>query len=260
MASLDTMGVDEAGYILCVPDQPLQPQYEAVVADACLRLEAALPQLLHSIYVYGSVAWGCARLGESDLDLTIVLQRAATKAEAAVLQQLPQALAADHAVVSKVDFDIGLLAEVMAPESVLRWGGWLKHYCRHLSGDDLALFFPKLKPTRALALALNGECMATLSSLGQALIEATAVVEIERLQRMTARQLLRATMVLRHDDDDGCWPQTLVQSVAMVVRHHPEQAEVWAYFLAQAQQPRADKVLFLAYLRPYLIWLRQVMA
>lgn len=48
-----------------------QPEFQNVIQDAVQSLCTALPGILHSIYVYGSVAEGRAVLGRSDLDLTL---------------------------------------------------------------------------------------------------------------------------------------------------------------------------------------------
>ncbi|WP_369597123.1 nucleotidyltransferase domain-containing protein [Pandoraea sp. PE-S2T-3] len=54
-------------------DSPIQPAFEALVADACESIPSALDDLLDGLYLYGSVARGCAVPGQSDLDLTLVL-------------------------------------------------------------------------------------------------------------------------------------------------------------------------------------------
>ena len=253
------VGLDAEGYILSVPTGPLLPAYEALVGDACARFYAGLPTLVHSIYVYGSVARGTARMGASDLDLTIVLQQTPNATEAAVLSRLQAELAADHPEVTKVDFDVGTVAEVLAPASALRWGGWLKHYCRHVAGEDLSCRFPKLRPTRALAWALNGDGLPALLAYEQALRASTTAAEALALQRVIARQLLRASMVLRQDEDLA-WPHALADLVAMAQKHHPEQAGAWAYFLRQATAPHGDKSDFLVALRAYVCWLQQVLS
>ncbi|MBP6344309.1 nucleotidyltransferase domain-containing protein [Neisseriaceae bacterium CLB008] len=252
-------GVDERGYISRMPQGPWLQAYQPLLDEVSVRLIEALPELVHSLYVYGSVARGTAVPGRSDLDLTVVLQKVPNEAQARILADIRQGLAADYPIVSKVDFDLGVLADVLAPESALRWGGWLKHYCRHLAGPDLSLSFDLLKPSRDLALALNGDCVERLSDYVTALMAATEHAEVVRLQREASRLLIRATMVLRQETDTT-WPNSLSEYVALAGQQHHEQAPVWAYFLAQAEQPRADLGLFVTKLETYLSWLRQSMA
>ncbi|MBP6115558.1 MAG: nucleotidyltransferase domain-containing protein [Neisseriaceae bacterium] len=252
------IGVNEQGDIQQIPSLVLSLDEQRLLADACNRLQLALPTLIHSVYVYGSVARGTARPGASDLDLTLVLQRAPSAAESEALAAIQQALAQAHPIVSKVDFDVGTLAEVHTPALALRWGGWLKHYCRHVAGPDLSLDFPVLKPSRALALALNGDCVGRLGDYVLALRAATEPNDLRRLQREAARLVIRSTMVLRTDEDEG-WPNALADLVVAATRHHPEQAAVWAYFMAQARQPRVDQATFVAYLQAYVDWLASSM-
>lgn len=248
------VGIDQAGYVQQMPTEPLPRAYASLLAEVCAQLWALFPALIHSAYVYGSVARGTARLGVSDLDLTLILWQTPSAEEREALLRLQRCLAHRHPAVSKIDFDVGVVAEVLAPESALRWGGWLKHYCRHLKGDDLSLLFPVLPPTRALALALNGDCVSVLQDYVTQLEAATDDAAARRLQREAARQLLRATMVLRSDEDDA-WPVTLVEMVAWASKHFPEQAQAWRYFEGQTQSSAADKNVFLAHLRAYLLWL-----
>src|SRR5260370_419775 len=52
---------------------PIQPEFVDLVADARAAIASDLGEALDSLYLYGSVARGCARAGFSDLDLTVVL-------------------------------------------------------------------------------------------------------------------------------------------------------------------------------------------
>lgn len=64
-------GVDAQGFVQTVGDAALQPEFQPVLTDVCATLsQAGLG--LEAIFVYGSVARGNARPGESDLDLTLV--------------------------------------------------------------------------------------------------------------------------------------------------------------------------------------------
>src|SRR5260370_579561 len=51
---------------------PIQPEFVDLVADARAAIASDLGEALDSLYLYGSVARGCARAGFSDLDLTVV--------------------------------------------------------------------------------------------------------------------------------------------------------------------------------------------
>ncbi len=140
-----------------LPSAPLQPEFATLVDDACASLPALLGDALDSLYVYGSVARGTARLGRSDLDLALILSRPLTAPEVTALAQLRTDLQVRHPVVTKIDFDSGQRAEVLAPQQLNAWAYWLKHECRGLVGDDLGARFAPFTPSRALAVAINGD-------------------------------------------------------------------------------------------------------
>lgn len=253
------MGVDKQGYLKQIPQKAWTAEYADVLSDVCTQLTVSLPDLIHSVYVYGSVARGTAKPGCSDLDLTLVLHHSATEAEQQVLKNIQQAIQEAHSIVSKVDFDIGVLVEVLAPESALKWGCWLKHYCCHLMGVDLSLSFPLCRPSKALAMALNGDCLERLNHYVEQISIEECHVQLKRLQREASRLLLRGTMVLRTDADLD-WPQSLLDFVTTAQKRYPEQALVWAFFLTQTQDAVASKSVFLSQLNAYLDWLAKVMS
>lgn len=150
-------GVDAEGFIQSLPDQPLQPAFSPLVDELCAMLSRRFPALLDGLYLYGSVARGDARPGTSDLDVTLVLAWAPSPEERQRLEETRRALEARHPEVSKIDFDIGVLSEVLAPDNRYRWGFWLKHQCRCIWGNDLGLRFEPFRPSRTIALALNGD-------------------------------------------------------------------------------------------------------
>ena len=76
---------------------PIQPEFVDLVADARAAIASALGEALDSLYLYGSVARGCARAGFSDLDLTVVLVRSLSGQESARLEQLRQVFSMDTA-------------------------------------------------------------------------------------------------------------------------------------------------------------------
>ncbi len=65
----------------------------------------------------------------------------------------------DYSFVTKIDYDIGLLGDVIRDDEALRWGVWLKSVNLFLADENLQSRFPSLRPTRALGFALNsGVC------------------------------------------------------------------------------------------------------
>lgn len=57
------------------PNQPFQPAYQPAIDDLVRFLRAGLGEVLHSIYIYGSVARKTAQPGLSNLDVVLVTHR-----------------------------------------------------------------------------------------------------------------------------------------------------------------------------------------
>ena len=204
---MPAVGPADARTLPTLPLVPLQPEFAALVDDACASLSALLGDALDSLYVYGSVARGTARPGRSDLDLALILSRPLTPPEATALAQLRTDLQVRYPEVTKIDIDPGQRAEALAPPQPNAWAYWLKHECRCLWGDDLGARLAPFTPARALAVAINGDWAQVLA--GYATRIAAAPTEGERLrpQKEAARKWLRATNVLR-PPEGGDWPRT----------------------------------------------------
>lgn len=235
---------------------PIQPEFVDLVADARASITSALGEALDSLYLYGSVARGCARAGFSDLDLTVVLVRSLSGQESARLEQLRQDLQLRHTEVVKIDFDLGTRQEVLDPAHLYSWGYWLKHECRCIHGEDLAQQFEAFEPSRAIAQAVNGDYVQVLNDYLQRIAATRDDMEALRLQREAARKLIRATNVLR-PCSGGFWPRTLEEFAGYFSERHPELAESIDFFLIQARAPCMPKTLFSARLSSFLEWLHR---
>lgn len=121
-------------------------------------LDAALERLKHlegvaSLYVYGSVATGLARAGRSDVDLvTIGLDPAAARPLAADLS------AAFRGLCRSVEVGAAQPADYEGDHDEA-YGNrvFLRHYCVHLAGPDVARTLPAYPADRAAARGFNGD-------------------------------------------------------------------------------------------------------
>ena len=253
MDRLHPSGIDADGYILTLPNVEVQPQFQDVLADVCMTLTRS-PPLLDGIYLYGSVARGDAVPAVSDLDLTLVLQNPPASQDLEILESKRRTLEARHTEVIKIDFDIGSRAEVLAPDNRLSWGYWLKHHCRCLWGNDLTQRFDRFKPSRDIAIAVNGDFESVLTRYADLIDQATTPTQSLRLQREASRKLIRSTQVLR-SEQDLMWPQTLEELVEQFVQHYPSMRMQISFFLSQARNPDAKPKKFTTQLHDFLTWM-----
>ena len=250
------MTVDRNGELSTVENRPFQAAFRPVLEAVSSQLTDAAPSPLHSLYVYGSVAAGVARPGISDLDLCLVLKAPPTVAERADFERIRRAIEAEHPVVSKIDFDIGSIEDVFAPDTRLAWQVWLKHYCRCLVGADLRDALPLFQPSRAVAVALNGDFAQVLERYLGRIAEEPAPERARPVIRAAARKLIRSTNILRHPSDTD-WPETLEDHVRKFRARFPEQGREILYLLEQATTPDAlDPDRVADRLRAFATWLR----
>lgn len=252
MSPAQSTGVDAEGFILTVPHVPVQREFQPLLEAVCNVLSQ--PDLgVDGIYLYGSVARGDALPGVSDLDLTVVLGEPPTSAVLERLERVRCHLAVRYPQVTKVDFDIGSRAQVLAIENSNSWGFWLKHHCRCVWGNDLSAQFERFRPSQEIAQAVNGDFETVLTAYLTRLAGADNEQERLRLQREASRKLIRSTQILC--GEQASWPQTLEEHVALFVQGYPTRVTQVAFFLFEARNPSADRERFAARLQDFLGWM-----
>lgn len=248
------MAVDRNGYITVPKHSAFQPAFSSVVAQVVAALCLRFPNLIHSLYVYGSVAEGRAIIGKSDLDITLVFHDELRQPIAEELTAIQLELEKSYPIVSKIDFDCGLLHQVMLPDNRLSWGYWLRHHCVCVYGDDLGRRFPVFKPAKAIAVAVNGDFMSVLDKLLSQMQSSTDEHKILQLQRAAARKLIRATSILRHEQDDD-WPETLQEHCIKFKCRYPSLSDSIDDLLATSYEPLGDVDNFRMRIMAFARWL-----
>lgn len=133
-------------------------RHARIAVDFRPVLERAIERLKRaggapSLYVYGSVATGMARVGRSDVDLVTI------GLDAGTAQKLATELSAEYQ---------GLCRSVeIGPAQWSDYGGlgdeaygnrvFLRHYCVHLAGPDVAITLPTCAADHAAARGFNGD-------------------------------------------------------------------------------------------------------
>ena len=165
-------------------------------------LEKALEHLASapgtpSLYVYGSVATGLARVGSSDVDLvTIGLDRNASQALA---ERLTTALAA---LCRGIEIGAAQAADYQGSGDEA-YGNrvFLRHYCVHLAGPDLGRGLPDYPADRAAARGFNGDIGLHADRWRRELADGADPAALAR--RIARKTLLAVTgLVSIHD---GTW-------------------------------------------------------
>lgn len=150
------MAVDHNDLISQPRRAEIQPEFSYIIECVVTNLTRCFPKLIHSLYVYGSVAEGRAEVGKSDLDMIVIFKYEPDQTIKEQFATVQSVLEKNNPVISKIDFDCGLLEQVLDPDNVLSWGYWIKHHCHCVYGEDLSHHFQAFKPSKAIAVAVNG--------------------------------------------------------------------------------------------------------
>ena len=248
------MAVDSNGYITLPKYKEIQPEYSGVVEEVITKLTSNFPDLVHSLYVYGSVATGRARLEKSDLDLTVIFNSEPNQITTDKLLVIHSELEKNNPIVSKIDFDCGVLPQVLDPKSLFNWGYWLKHHCVCVYGENLSLKFNPFKPSKAIAIAVNGNFLQILEKLTAQMLKAQDAKEQILLQRAVARKIIRSTNILRSDEDND-WPETLLEYRSRFNSRYPSLTAEMDYFLEISSEPQGNIAEFIKRVKSFSFWL-----
>lgn len=247
--------LDENGFIKIPEAGGIHPAFRPAVNHVVDMLTGRLGRVIHSLYLYGSVARGNAVAGQSDLDICLLLYQKAGAREARMLRVIASETERQQRAITKVDFDVGTLAEALNPDNLHRWGYWLKHHCRCLHGEDLRQRFPRFRPSRAIAFAVNGDFFTVLGGYIAKLREEERATGRQQLCRSAARKLIRSTNILRTDDDVD-WPDSLEDHLQRFAIAWPAMADSLRYFYEQAHHPQDNAEHFIAQLSEFMMWLK----
>lgn len=248
------MAVDKNGFISQPGFGGFQPAFSQLVTDSVHQLTAAVPGLIHSIYVYGSLAEGRAIEIQSDADLTVIFFQLPDAAAFEKIAEAKSALESHFTVISKIDIDPGVLDDVLLPENRDRWGYWLRHHCVCVYGEDLRERFEPFKPSRKIAIAVNGDFFTVLNDYISRMKPSLEPIKRHALQRAAARKAIRSTSILR-DENDTDWPATLEEHCIKFNGRHPALSEEMDYLLSISQRPRGDIVTFASRITTFTYWL-----
>lgn len=210
------LGTDEAGYIINQTSRMhIQVMFRPVIEEVIDLLKKQFGEVLHSVYVYGSIGRGTAVAGKSDLDLTVIVRK---DVQIDALKEETQGLLERHPEIIKVDYDIGMLGTVLSPENLYEWGFWMRHVCSCIDGFDLSDQFPDMKPDVRISHALNRNLSVQLRMANEKL-EAGKMTQMEK--RSLVKRMIRGAY-LHVNVKDQSFASTIEDSLSILRLYFPE--------------------------------------
>lgn len=203
------------------PNQPFQPAYKPAIDDLVRFLRAGLGEVLHSIYIYGSVARKTAQPGHSNLDVVLVTHRDFDDKKATLLNTIRWRFQKSFPFVTDVAIKTAVVSDVATLESIFSWGPMLRHCCVCVYGDNLGDCFGDYEPSWEIAKHWNMDVGDWLVYYREKIAKAATAKEQIRAQQTIAKKLLRASYSLIMYRDKN-WYDDPKECGQHFVRYHPE--------------------------------------
>ncbi|MEK4425434.1 nucleotidyltransferase domain-containing protein [Solibacillus sp. FSL K6-1523] len=248
------INVDNDGYILNkITLNKIDSVYEGLLSQVLDILKRCAGEKLHSVYIYGSVGRGEAVLGTSDIDLSVILTSSFSSQEMAHLDDETKMFIRDNPIVPKVDYDIGVTADLFKEDSQYYWGFWLRHVCTCIYGEDLSVHFPKMKPNVHICKALNEDLIDTLTSYREVILkkEASQGTLLSILKRIVRGAYCYVA------ERDKSWSTNILENLIILQHYFPREEyfkEIECVFLQQ-KVPTLDDVI--NYIDYFLNWFNE---
>ncbi|KMJ59095.1 hypothetical protein AB685_08505 [Bacillus sp. LL01] len=218
-------GLDANGFIIRdVGLEKISTDYQKCIQGTKENLRQLFPNLLHSVYVYGSVARGDAIKASSDLDILTVFHRELDPSESESIKQLGKDLSKKYLSLVR---DVGIaktsLDYVMDPKNYYEQA-FLRELCVCVDGEDLREHFGPYKLTAEIAISFNGD-IREVSDRYLRRLEAASDLEFPAIAQAFARKLIRTfySMVMARSQ---IWSTRLDEQSEIFLQHFPEKAPI----------------------------------
>lgn len=246
-------GLDENGFIVRdVELEKITPVYQKCVKDTVESLHTTLSDLIHSVYVYGSVARGDAEKGNSDLDILAILKRDLHNNEHQRLKRLGECLSQKYySLVRDVGIAKTTLEYCLNPKNYYEQA-FLRELCVCVDGEDLRGRFGPYKLTPDIAISFNGD-IADVSERYLKKLQSASGEEFHTNLQSLSRKLIRAhySMVMARSQ---IWSTKLGEQAAIFLQHFPEKKEVVTTLQEWLEKTPADRTKAIAIMEKESEW------
>ncbi|WP_036825088.1 hypothetical protein, partial [Photobacterium sanctipauli] len=182
------------------------------------------------------VARRTAVLGQSDLNLTLVLNRDLTPAQQAFLSSIQHHFSKQQKVLTTLSLRIVCLDEVLSLDAIFTWGFWLKHCCFCLYGDDLASRFGSFEPSWDIAKSLNGDIAKQLAETRQKIMATKVLANyLEYCQHIAKKMIWSCYSLVLHREQ--VLVLSLEEAATTFLKYYPEkETEIERLFILASRQ------------------------
>ncbi|MFZ5949794.1 MAG: nucleotidyltransferase domain-containing protein [Candidatus Rifleibacteriota bacterium] len=221
----------------------IEGNYRPFVDGFIKAFNQAFPQLVHGIYLCGSIPRGLAKPFKSDADFTVVFNNRVSEGMKLDLNRIKSDLCSQFPFVTKIDIHCCSLEEIS--RSSLGWNFWITIVSICVYGKDLADSLPGLQANIALIREINSDTLEVTRNLLNKLERSTAKEETDHLIKKISRRCLMALFSLDLEIHQF-WTDDLDMMLQKLCLTHPEKNDWIKYLHTQAAQPDASREEFLS--------------
>ena len=248
------IGTDEDGYIMKFASiHNINSEYKLLIEQLIEILKYNIGDNLHSIYVYGSVGRGEGVLGKSDIDLCVVINKPLNEIKLNNLRKDREGFLDKNKNVPKVDFDIGVISDVLNLENVYYWGFWIKHICDCLYGKDLSSKFPKMKPNINKCKSVNEDTIETFLDYIELVVKDNLD---DYIFKSILKRIIRGAYCLVSVEDKS-WAIS-VEDILSILHHYlPEESKLEEIRLIFKDKKEISSKIILDIIEYFILWFKQ---
>lgn len=233
----------------------IQNTFKPVLEDVIQACVLTYHQDVHSIYVYGSVAKGTAKIGHSDLDICILFKVVKTEQEQQLIE-IQQKILKKYAFLPKIDFDIGYVDEVLLEKNELYWGAWIKFFCVNIYGKDLSSNFTQVEISPKVIQLINSGYEKEISQYLLTLKHNKKdKIELLNIKNSLIKRMIRLLPLTLSQLDITTWPLSIEETIKQAIQAHPEQKNDILYLNEQLNSNNMADSILIKNLTDIYIWI-----
>ncbi|MDP4007877.1 MAG: nucleotidyltransferase domain-containing protein [Candidatus Peregrinibacteria bacterium] len=249
-------GVDKNGFIITeVGLNKVKPVFQKVLNKIKNEVIHEFGDKIYSLYLYGSVATGKARIKSSDLDLLLILRRKPTPKIKKDIEEFQDNLSAHH--LSKFrGVGISLTHTNEVKKDTYGWGCCIKHLCVCLYGENFGKNLPNFKPSKRVAKAFNGDIEKHIKAVLEELKSTHSPQKVSLICSSAMRKIVRTGFCLVMEQEQS-WTTDLDKSYEIFSKYYPKQSTDMKKALVLAKKPTTNTKELGKFLNDFGSWLTE---
>lgn len=231
----------------------VSPWKEAVEEIVDIYLEH-LGNVVHSIYVRGTVSRGVPTAGLSDIDTFAVIYEDPEKIDRSWVEKACQKLEEKYSFASGFEIKFVSHQELFTGDKLMEYRFTIKTQSACVFGEDLAEVISPFKPNAKLAICVNEDYTGIINKARKNLVDNFDENDIRRQCRRITKRIIRTGFALVIDKEQT-YTRDLYPSYKLFSKHYPAQERNMRIALELAISPISDARRVASFIDGFGAWL-----